>query len=88
MGPSSALESELTAIENRPTVLLRHAYWEVKNERFRFLLGQYWDVISPLQPSMLLYSVGWNAGNIGYRRTQIPFERCFACSDILKVTNR
>ena len=34
--------------ENKGSVLLRHAYWEVKDEEFRLLAGQTWDVISPL----------------------------------------
>ncbi len=54
--------------ENRGSVLLRHAYWEIKDEEFRFLFGQYWDVISPLWTNTLDYAVSWNAGNIGFRR--------------------
>lgn len=61
--------------ENKPGVLLRHAYWEVKNEQFRLLAGQTWDVISPLYPGTLMYSVGWGGGNIGYRRAQLRYER-------------
>ncbi|HOA52858.1 MAG TPA: hypothetical protein PKI05_11435, partial [Thermogutta sp.] len=44
--------------ENKGTVLLRHAYLEVKNEYFRLLAGQTWDVISPLLPGTIMYSVG------------------------------
>ena len=44
--------------DNKGSVLLRHAYVEVKNDDFRLLAGQTWDVISPLNPSMLMYSVG------------------------------
>jgi hypothetical protein len=62
-------------IENKPGVLLRHAYWEVKNQNFRFLMGQTWDVISPLNPKCIMYSVYWGAGNIGYRRAQMRYER-------------
>ena len=35
------------------------------------MVGQTSDVISPLSPSTLNYSVQWWAGNIGYRRSQI-----------------
>ena len=66
--------------------MLRHAYFEVKNEDFRLLVGQTWDVISPLYPGMLLYSVGWDAGDIGYRRAQFRDERYFALSDVSLVT--
>ena len=67
--------------ENKAGVLLRHAYWETKDDDFRFLVGQTWDVISPLYPSTLNYSVGWLAGNIGYRRAQFRYERYYRYSD-------
>jgi hypothetical protein len=61
--------------ENKPGVLLRHAYGEIKDEEFRLLAGQTWDVVSPLYPGVLSYSVLWDQGNIGYRRAQIRLER-------------
>jgi len=61
-------------IENRAEVLLRHAYWEASNDRHRFLVGQYWDVISPLNPRTVNYSVGWMGGNVGFRRAQFRYE--------------
>ena len=36
--------------DNKGGVLLRHAYVEVKNEDFRLLAGQTWDVISAVEP--------------------------------------
>ncbi len=72
--------------ENRSGVLLRHAYVEVKNEDFRLLFGQTWDVISPLYPGMLMYSVGWGGGNLGYRRAQLRGEKYFDVADDLLVT--
>ena len=72
--------------ENKPTIMLRHAYFEVKDDEFRLLVGQTWDVISPLNPGMLLYSVGWDGGNIGYRRAQFRGERYLAFSDVSLVT--
>ncbi|MEN6405501.1 MAG: hypothetical protein ABFC77_03415 [Thermoguttaceae bacterium] len=72
--------------ENKSSVLLRHAYVETKNDEFRLLAGQTWDVISPLNPGMLLYSVGWCGGNIGYRRAQLRGERFWACSDTSLLT--
>ena len=57
-------------VENKASLLLRHAYVEVKDDEFRLLAGQTWDVISPLCPGVLFYSVGWDGGNIGYRRPQ------------------
>lgn len=49
-------------VENKPGVLLRHAYGEIKNDEFRLLAGQTSDVISPLIPSALNYSVLWEIG--------------------------
>ena len=81
-------QSSLTAVgqENKSTILLRHAYWEVKDDDFRLLAGQTWDVISPLNPGMLLYSVGWDGGNIGYRRAQFRGERYFSLSNTSLIT--
>ena len=72
-------------VENKSSVLLRHAYVEVKDEDARLLAGQTWDVISPLCPGVLFYSVGWDAGNIGYRRPQSRAERNFECSDTCEL---
>jgi hypothetical protein len=79
-------QNSVLTTENKPTVLLRHAYAEVKDDEFRLLVGQTWDVISPLYPGMLMYSVGWDGGNIGYRRAQVRGERYFALSDVSLVT--
>jgi hypothetical protein len=77
-----------SSLENKGTVLLRHAYWEVKNEEFRLLGGQTWDVISPLYPGTIMYTVYWGAGNIGYRRAQFRGERYIAFSDDLLLTTQ
>ena len=58
----------------------------MKDEEFRLLVGQTWDVISPLNPDMLMYSVGWDGGNIGYRRAQVRDERYLALSDVSLLT--
>ena len=70
---------------NQGTVLLRHAYFEVKNDEFRFLFGQTWDLISPLFPGVLDYPVGWDGGNIGYRRAQLRLERYLNFSDVFRL---
>jgi hypothetical protein len=81
-------QNSVLSTENRPTILLRHAYAEVKNEEFRLVAGQTWDVISPLNPGMLMYSVGWDGGNIGYRRAQLRGERFLTFSDVSLVTTQ
>lgn len=72
--------------ENKASLLLRHAYWEVKDYDSRLLMGQTWDIISPLYPSVLNYSVGWDGGNIGYRRAQLRYERYLKFSDVNMLT--
>jgi hypothetical protein len=74
------------AVENKPGVLLRHAYGEVYTDNWKMLAGQTWDVVSPLYPGTLNYSVGWGGGNVGYRRAQIRFERYFHLANYSKMT--
>lgn len=81
-------QNSVLSTENRATIMLRHAYAEVKNDEYRLLAGQTWDVVSPLLPGMLMYSVGWDGGNIGYRRAQFRGERYWAFSDVSLVTTQ
>lgn len=73
--------------ENKPGILIRHAYAKLDwpEERFSILAGQTWDVISPLNPSTLNYSVQWWGGNIGYRRPQIRATKSFEISDLVDI---
>lgn len=73
-------------IENRAEVLLRHAYWEAHNDRHRFLVGQHWDVVSPLIPRTVNYGAGYLAGNPGFRRAQFRYERFVALSEQSQLT--
>ena len=62
---------------NKPGILFRRGFIEMKNQRWRLLAGQEWDVISPLNPNTFNYSVGFCAGNLDYRRPQFRVERTF-----------
>jgi hypothetical protein len=66
---------EFFRTQNQPVLRMRHAYWEGKNENWKILIGQTWDVISPRLPNTLNFSVGWFGGNIGFRRSQFRIER-------------
>ncbi len=56
----------------RPRV--RHLYMVFNFTKWNLLLGQAWDVIGPLGPATLnTNGYLWNAGNIGFRRTQARF---------------
>lgn len=57
--------------DNKATILIRHAYFTISNGSWTILAGQSWDLVSPLNPATINYSVMWGAGNIQYRRPQI-----------------
>jgi hypothetical protein len=63
--------------ENKSHLMMRHAYMKMDwpNKRFNIIAGQTSDVISPLVPDTLNYSVLWWVGNIGYRRPQIRLTK-------------
>lgn len=63
--------------ENQGRLMMRHAYLKLDwpDNRFNIIAGQTSDVISPLYPSTVNYSVGWWVGNIGYRRPQIRLTK-------------
>jgi len=59
--------------ENKPEPMLRHAYvrFDWPKHKLAFIAGQTWDIISPLNPNTVNYSVAWWQGNVGYRRPQL-----------------
>jgi hypothetical protein len=59
--------------ENKNYLMLRHGYLKVDFEKVFILAGQTSDVISPLVPSTVNYTVLWNCGDIGYRHPQLQF---------------
>jgi hypothetical protein len=63
--------------ENKARLMMRHAYLKLAwpTERFHIIAGQTSDVVSPLVPSTVNYSVGWWTGNIGYRRPQFRLTK-------------
>ena len=62
--------------ENKNSLQVRHAYVDVVwPSGWSILAGQASDVISPLVPGTLNYTVAWWAGNIGYRRPQFRVTR-------------
>ena len=63
--------------ENKARLMMRHAYMKLDwpEKRFNIIAGQTSDVISPLYPSTVNYSVYWWTGNIGYRRPQIRLTK-------------
>ena len=72
--------------ENKAEPMLRHAYLEMKKGNFSLLAGQTSDLISPLFPNTLNYTVGWAAGNIGYRRAQVRLSYNYPLNDNTRLT--
>jgi len=65
------------ADENKAKIQMRHAYVQMvwPDSHWSLLAGQTSDVVSPLNPYTLNYTVLWDAGNIGYRRPQIRLTK-------------
>ncbi|MEW6441766.1 MAG: hypothetical protein AB1640_12605 [bacterium] len=65
--------------ENKNRPMMRHAYLQLDwpKSGWSVLAGQTSDVVSPLWPDTLNYSVGWWVGNIGYRRPQFRGTKTF-----------
>jgi hypothetical protein len=59
--------------ESRAIVRFRHAYLRLSWENSSLLMGQSWDIISPLYPTVNPDSMMWNAGNLGDRRPQVRY---------------
>ena len=62
----------LTA-ESRPIPRIRHAYMTLARGASTILLGQYWDLIAPGNPTVNDDTMMWNAGNLGDRRVQMRY---------------
>jgi hypothetical protein len=57
--------------ESRAVPRIRHGFFQLSWRRVSLLVGQTWDVISPLYPAVNADTMMWNAGNLGDRRPQI-----------------
>jgi hypothetical protein len=57
--------------ENKNSLALRKAYVDIPLGPTMLRAGQAIDLIAPLNPTSTNYTVGYGAGNIGYRRPQL-----------------
>ncbi len=57
--------------ESRQQLRLRHGYMTLDWGKTTLLLGQTWDLFSPLYPTVNADTLMWNAGNLGDRRPQM-----------------
>lgn len=83
LGTTSAT---LNSQENKPTTMLRHAYVQITRGHWSILAGQTSDIISPLVPKSVNYTVLWDQGNIGYRRPQVRLTGWVNATDKVKLT--
>lgn len=72
--------------ENKATTMLRHAYLEISRGHWAILAGQTSDLMSPLVPKTVNYSVCWDQGNLGYRRPQFRLSTWADISERVKTT--
>jgi hypothetical protein len=57
--------------ENKNYLMLRQAFLKIEGENYFILAGQAYDIMAPLSPTTLNYTVLWNCGNPGYRRPML-----------------
>jgi len=76
------------APETAPRPRMRHAYMNLEwpKKKLSVLAGQTWDVIAPLNPGTLNYTVLWWGGNIGFRRPQIRVTKGCSLNDSTELT--
>jgi len=69
--------------ENKNRLMMRHAYLQVEWPDYdvSLLAGQTSDVISPLVPATLNYTVAWWVGDVGYRRPQVRVTKSMDVSE-------
>lgn len=60
--------------ESRSIIRMRHAYMNLDWGKTSLLIGQTWDLFSPLYPTVNSDTLMWNAGNLGDRRPQVRFQ--------------
>jgi X-X-X-Leu-X-X-Gly heptad repeat protein len=69
-------------LEDLPGLFLARLYAELKNEFWRFSVGLDGDLVVPLYPTTVNWSIGNAAGNMGYQRAQFRVERyIYPCRD-------
>ncbi|MDO4586181.1 MAG: hypothetical protein Q4C95_02680 [Planctomycetia bacterium] len=76
--------------KNKGGVQLRKAFVELSNKekQTKILIGQDWEIISLLYPQMLNYLPAGFAGNLGYRRAQIRFDKGMTFSNNFKTLSQ
>jgi X-X-X-Leu-X-X-Gly heptad repeat protein len=61
--------------EDVPGIFFARAYGELKNDFWRFSFGLDGDLVVPLYPTTINWSIANGVGNMGYQRAQFRVER-------------
>jgi hypothetical protein len=89
--PNTAIGNNNLGIntESRQMIRLRLAYAKLQIGEFALVVGQDWDIIAPLLPTINDNTLMWNVGNMGDRRPQIEFlwDHDFGTGYRLQVQN-
>lgn len=67
-------------------ITIFQGYGELQNEDWRFAFGLMQDLVNPLMPTTLNWSLGGAAGNLGFIRGQARAERYLTIDDWTQVT--
>ena len=67
-------------------ITIFQGFGELQNEHWRFSFGLMQDLVNPLLPTMLNWSLGGAAGNLGFIRGQARAERFLKIDDLTQVT--
>ncbi|MFH2144482.1 MAG: hypothetical protein ABII75_00420 [Candidatus Omnitrophota bacterium] len=79
---------DTTVAQNKAEMYMRHAYVKLAwpDMDLSVLAGQTWDVVAPLNPTTLNYSVAWWQGNVQYRRPMIAVKKGIDLESDMKLT--
>jgi hypothetical protein len=75
-----------TVLENTTGVMFAQGYGELKNDAWRFAFGLQSDIVNPINPTTLNWSMEGGAGNLGFLRGQLRAERYFKPSPNVQWT--
>lgn len=67
-------------------ITIFQGFGELRNDDWRFSFGLMQDLVNPLMPTTLNWSLGGAAGNLGFIRGQVRAERFFKVDDLTQVT--
>lgn len=64
-------------VTNKANPRMRHAFLKLEKDNSTFIVGQTWDIVSPLNPKILKFVPLWATGNVGFRSAQIRYSHKF-----------